>query len=407
MEKIILSHKANLIAVYGNDGFKKIHDALEQLANVSALETEIVYLDDKTSTKKHNLDPVKEANPELIQNFIETLCKTSDAEYLLIIGGHRIIPFSQLKDPTNPTQMVYSDAPYADTYQDDLRSPDISLGRMPDGAVTDPGLVLKQINTAIKHHKGVAAKTTDTTGVSAKTWENVSQELFKKIKDQTELILTPDWGLGNKVPEHINLGIIRPTKWQMERPAKVTEAIIKHVSSLVKKTLDPKAFTGRKFIYFNVHGSDETTEWVGEIMSQVKIEGEDCILIVYPDILKPETIKQANVENAIVFSEACFGAYTIGKVPDNSNALCLLNQGALCFVGSTAVAYGESRKSYPRWADVMVKYFFDFVKRNYSIGEAFQMAKQRYVGTERPFNREDLKTMFEFVLFGDPEIKLS
>jgi hypothetical protein len=70
------------------------------------------------------------------------------------------------------------------------------------------------------------------------------------------------------------------------------------------------------------------------------------------------------------------------------------------------VAFGEPRKAFPRWADVLAKYFFDFVKRNYDVGTAFQMAKQRYVGTERPFNREDVKTMLEFLLYGDPSVGL-
>jgi hypothetical protein len=65
-----------------------------------------------------------------------------------------------------------------------------------------------------------------------------------------------------------------------------------------------------------------------------------------------------------------------------------------------------SGEQYPRWADVMAKYFFDFVKRKYEVGTAFQMAKQRYVGTERPFNREDLKTMYEFLLLGDPSVAM-
>ncbi|NVM55237.1 MAG: hypothetical protein HWN66_16140 [Candidatus Helarchaeota archaeon] len=406
MEKIILSHKANLTQVYGNDGFNKIHKALEQLAEISQLETEIVYLDDKTSTQRHGLDPVTEQNTETIQKFIENLSKEYDSEYLLIIGGHRIIPFYELKDPTEAKEIVYSDAPYADVYYDELRSPDISLGRMPDGVVTDPSLLLKQIETATNLFKGIAKKTVDTTGVSAESWESVSQNLFSKIKQDTELILSPDWGLGNKVPDHINLGIIKPTKWQSQRPDSVTKAIIEHTSSLIKKVLDPKVFSSRKLIYFNVHGDDRVPEWVGEILSALKIEGEDCVLIVYPDILKPEIIKQANVQNAIIFTEACFGAYTINKTPDSSNALCFMNEGALCFVGSTAVAYGEPRKKYPRWADVMAKYFFDFVKRNYEMGTAFQMAKQRYIGTERPFNREDLKTMYEFQLYGDPSVTM-
>ncbi|MHA1650341.1 MAG: C25 family cysteine peptidase [Candidatus Helarchaeota archaeon] len=406
MEKCILSHKTNLTQIYGATGFKKIDKALKELAEVSPLETEIVYIDDKTSTQRHRLDPVSENDTDKIQTFIEKLCKQYDTEYLLVIGGHRIIPFYSLKDPTNPNQIVYSDAPYADIYYDDLRSPDVSMGRMPDGGVTDPSLLLNQIQTAIKYFKGITEKTNDTSGVSAKTWESVSHNLYKRIKKETELVLTPEYGLGKNVPEHINVAVLRPQKWQLERPASVTKAMIEHVSASVKKILDPKIFTGRKLIYFNVHGDDRVPEWMGDMMLRFTIEGEECILIVYPDILLPKIIKQANVKNAIVFTEACFGAYTIDKTPETSNALCFLNQGVLCFVGSTAVAYGEPRKRYPRWADVLAQYFFDFVKRKYEVGAAFQMAKQRYVGTERPFNREDLKTMYEFLLYGDPSVAM-
>ncbi len=406
MEKIILSHKANLTSVYGKDEFEKINKALEQLREASRQETQIVYIDDKASTQKHQLEPVKDKNTDAIAKFIEQLSKQYDSQYLLIVGGERIIPFAQLPDPTNPNEKLYSDAPYADIYFDEARSPDISLGRMPDGAVTDPSLLLTQIQTAINYFKGVTKKNIDVTGVAARSWEPVSVNLYKAIKEQNELILTPECGLGNKVPEHINLGIIKPTQWQTQRSDKVTQAIIKHVSALITKVIDPKTLSGRKLLYFNVHGADENSEWNGEIVSTTKIEGEECLLIVYPDILKPEVVKQANVQNAVIFTEACFGAYTVGKTPDTSNALCFLNKGALCFIGSTAVAYGEPRKAFPRWADVLAKYFFDFVKRNYDVGTAFQMAKQRYVGTERPFNREDSKTLLEFLLYGDPSIAM-
>jgi hypothetical protein len=344
MEKIILSHKGNLRKVYGAAGFNKIHVTLEELAQASQLETEIVYLDDAASTNKHQLDPVEENEAEEIRKFIESLCKQYDAEYLLLIGGHRIIPFYELKDPTDPNAIVYSDAPYADTYFDELRSPDISLGRMPDGNVTDPSLLLTQIQTAINYFKGITEKNADTTGVSAKSWESVSHQLYNKLKEETELILTPDYGLGNKIPDHINLAIIRPSRWQAQRPDTVTKAIIDHVSALITRTIDPQIFTGRKLIYFNVHGIDVSSEWSGDMLTSLQLEGEECILIVYPDILKPEILKQAEVKNAIVFTEACFGAYTVGKTPDTSNALCFLNKGVLCFVGSTAIAYGEPRK---------------------------------------------------------------
>ncbi len=406
MEKCILTHKANLIQVYGKEGFEKIHKAMGELAKVSRAETEIVFIDEAASVKAHKIDPVKESNPEKIQKAIETLCKQYDTEYLLLVGGNRIIPFHQLKDPTNPNEIVYSDAPYADIYFDDLRSPDISMGRMPDGGVKDPTLLLNQLQTAINYFKGVVKETVDTTGVSAKSWEKVSMRLYDKLKGETELILTPEYGLGTNVPEHINLAILRPEKWQYERPDSVTKAVIEHVSSLIKHKIDPQLLTGRKLLYFNIHGDDRVDPWMGDMMTSKKIEGEECIMIVYPDIVKPWVIKEAKVTNAIVFTEACYGAYTIDKTPETSNALCFLNQGVLCLVGSTAVAYGEPRKQYPRWADVLAKYFFDFIKRKYEVGTAFQMAKQRYVGTERPFNREDLKTMFEFLLLGDPSVAM-
>jgi hypothetical protein len=98
--------------------------------------------------------------------------------------------------------------------------------------------------------------------------------------------------------------------------------------------------------------------------------------------------------------------------------LKFLLKGAKCYVGSTALAFGFAREyegerlpstKYTFGADQLAKYFFMCVADGMPFGEALMKAKSLYYKRYLQNNvvdEVDEKTLLEFVLFGDPTLRV-
>ena len=145
-----------------------------------------------------------------------------------------------------------------------------------------------------------------------------------------------------------------------------------------------------------MHGADDTPYWYGDA-------GYEPL----PISLSAKTIGQGKVKDAIVFSEACYGAYAINKNPSDSIALRYLEQGTRAFLGSTAVSYGSSDQRLFA-ADMIAEKFLRMIKAGIRIGEALMKTKIEYFGDNYGDGSDDefdVKTLIEFVLYGDPTLK--
>ncbi|HID86635.1 MAG TPA: hypothetical protein EYP55_04550 [Anaerolineae bacterium] len=365
---LIISSQKRLRDKYGTDGLaqleaklKEYRAALENKAIASAL----VYVDDPASLNAFGLSPVDAGDAGAVKGLLDALEKALIAsdrplESVLILGGDTIVPFHRLDNPSyspgwDPDEKVLSDNPYAST-DDEVLIPERALGRMPDGKSDDVSLLLAQLDAAITHHTR-PARAFFNFGYSADVWQKASQAVYDTVGKLLFLRISP--------PK--TLDTFRD--WWLRR---------------------------RRFLYFNLHGSDRTPYWYGQRDAS------------YPVAFGPQVIEDAEVKGAVVFSEACYGAYIINKDPDDAISLKFMERGAACFVGSTKIAFGPSAPPSSE-ADLIGVYFLGNVKRGMPFGEALKEAKvafaQEMIRRQGGLDDDDEKTLLEFVLYGDPSLR--
>jgi len=239
---------------------------------------------------------------------------------------------------------VLSDNCYA-SLDADFLLPEVSIARFPDAGSADFLILLIGSLGDNKHLKG-------SIGYTAKVWIDASNAVYKTLPDREDILISPPMksiSLGNKISE-------------------------------------------KQFFYFNLHGSDTANPWYGQ-------EGGN-----YPVALIPENIKK--VKGGFVFSEACYGAYILNKKSEDSIALKFLKNGLSAFCGSTTIAYGPAAPPSTE-ADLLAKFYFQNLLNGKDAGNAFLKAKHQFfkemIKTQGFLDGDDKKTLYQFVLYGDPE----
>ena len=356
---LIISSKGQLIDKYGEDAFnqieQKINGYIQALSNVG-FTGYLIYVDDENCLSPYELNPVDPKDATKIKELIDDLDKKLVPNNFLILGGHSIIPFHIIDNPCGDDgdTQVYSDNPYT-SRDEDILIPERALGRLPDDSSTNVSFLislLEAITSRIKRAKKSSF------GISAKVWRWASESVYDAIKSGQELKLSPPVLSNNLQIDWIN---------------------------------------DKGYFYFNVHGSEETPNWYGQ---------ED---LRYPVAFSPDNLANANVENAVICTEACYGANIINKSVDEAISLKFLEKKAACFVGSTKIAYGPLSPPSTD-ADLIVLKFYEHIKEGLTFGEAFIRAKQDFaLETIRMYGYLDAtgkKTLLEFVMFADPLLKL-
>jgi hypothetical protein len=369
--ELIISSKKKLLDKYGSNNFLMIETALHKLIDAlknDGIDSLLIYIDDRDSLSRYRLQPVDPENPEKIKELLDNVQKGIEVsyrttiEYFLLIGGDDIVPFYRIPNPVygpngDSDKEIYSDNPYAST-DDEFLVPERAIGRIPDSNSNDPQFLLDQIENIINCHSH-NQKSGGNFGYSAEVWQEASKDVYQAMGSNQQLTYSP------------------PTI----------------ASNLSKKLLNQK-----KLLYFNLHGSPNTASWYGQP------NGRSTLTVAF----NANQLDVIDVEKAIVFCEACYGAHIFGKEVDASIPLKFLEQNAECFVGSTMIAYGSIVPPISA-ADVLAKYFFQYVKEGLPYGMAFLNAKQDYAKKMIRLglfhvDEVDAKTLLEFVLFGDPSL---
>lgn len=302
---------------------------------------------------KKALNEIKGANVIDItpEDLSDIVFDSEKEDSFLIVGGHKLFPFYEVDNPTTDgDRIVWTDNFYGST-DDDPLLPERAMGRLPDGRDLD--FLLIQI-AKVRETQNKSIPNEATFGLSTAVWEDTSRNIYKIISDN-ELLLSP---------------------------AETTDTI--------------KIEENTEILYFNLHGSNRTNKWYGQ--------GG----IRYPVALTPLNIP--DLRDAIVFTEACYGAYTIDKEISESLALTFIQAGTRCFVGSTTVAYGP-RVPPPTEADLLASLFFHEILKGNKFGFALLNAKHEFfkimIDKQGFLNGDDKKTLLQFVLYGNPEDRLS
>jgi len=137
---------------------------------------------------------------------------------------------------------------------------------------------------------------------------------------------------------------------------------------------------------FNLHGSDEGHAWYGQ-------QGWD-----YPEAFKKELLP-LNGGYALL-TEACYGARPLYS---DSIVVNAIENNCIAFVGSTKIAYGYADGDLC-CADVIAQNFTKGIAGGMTAGNAFLGALSAL--SSAWMGEQDIKTMAEFALYGDPSVTL-
>jgi len=358
--ELIITHQRRLTVKHGLATWEQIKDALDSYLDVIAStgnNAELLFLDD--------LGDENSTLPRAIKTKLQELIIKNEAASVLFLGGDDVIPFYRLPDQTPDEDLdkyILSDSYYVDFNESEHDHwPEIATGRMPDGS--DGQLLIKMLyNAADAHRNGGIKLSNQHLGFSTDTWLSASQIIYRRV-DLTGKTLhaSPPTGLAD------------------------FDGLIGNGTR-----------SAGSLLFFNVHGHRSQPVWWGEqkFLSVVPLKTE---LVNY------DSMKKSDLSNSVILCEACHGAAIAGRKPENSLALCALQQGALGFFGCTAKSYAvtlpSGKPSGVSGVDaVFAALIFNLLKDKRCFGEALCDAKQRHTF----HNAFDEKNLLGIVLLGDP-----
>lgn len=286
--------------------------------------------------------------------------------YLLIVGDNSVIPSIEWDNETGDgDETILSDLPYI---SHELESPweedpndfeDICVtGRIPTRAENGFIEAIKYFNNTLGYKPYAKPKTF---AYSAKQWIVTSKQEFAHLSPF--MITSPEYTSDRNTAQRQNLKLIRG--------------------------IDDSC----NLLCFNLHGSDTSHNWYGQLGNS------------YPIALDGGVITYQRKTPFAVCTEACYGARPIIN-PNGKESIVVhtLTNGALSFVGSSRIAYGCVNGGMS-CADVIAYNYTKNVAVGETFGESFLRALNA-VYNDGDMDEEEIKTLAEFALYGDPSLRL-
>ncbi|PWH16874.1 MAG: hypothetical protein DDG59_08720, partial [Anaerolineae bacterium] len=447
---VALSNQSELMRHLGEAYTKDILQAVARLLDaVQAAKgwRGILYLVDQgltVSSQKnpHRIEPISQNDPWAIKRGLQQLDSllAKQGEMIgavLIVGPHEIIPFHRLPNPLEDGDAeVFSDNPYGSRDENYLVM-DWPVGRLPCSLhhPEDWLVLLENLTKPYRKVSGSKAKprgyakslaplwswiqyllalfqptsyTFSAFGYTAAAWRFASFAVFRQIGNPQAMLISPQLVKKMSPAETAKRRLVRHTKaiGTLETVATMPQAKSQSLLATTAQIRLPAATAG----YFNLHGLCDAPEWFGQ---SDPTEGDSNLVASgdHPVALQPGDIllnPEANLE--IIFSEACFGAYTLEKDATNSIALAFLKKGCRAFVGSTSTSYGSNGTPLIA-ADFLAYEFWKNLRQGLPVGECLRQAKlsmaKELSKTYGYLDGEDQKTLTSFVLYGDPLAQVS
>jgi hypothetical protein len=330
---------------------------------------------------------------------------------LLIVGGSEVVPFHNLPNPVDDADLdVASDNPYA-TRDENYFIPEWPVGRLPGGEGNDPWLLLHTLQQFIQHHQQKTqwkpwyqrwwknlleklghnpGRTKPSLGYTAAIWRRVAGSVFRPIGEGRALLVSPPVQVCDSSPSQ--------TESENQKLSSPGGKLKNKKNTRLDLHLCPS-----RLGYFNLHGLQDAIEWYGHRDPFETNDGPD-----YPVALRPKDI-EIHLNNGrapqVVFSEACYGAYILGRSVEESIILKFLASGSQAVVGATCTAYGTVTSPLTA-ADLLGYSFWNFIEQGLPAGEALRQAKFHLAhemhSRQGYLDGEDQKTLISFVLYGDP-----
>jgi len=368
--KMVVTHAGALKSKYGAQGLAKIRGALDAMVAADAergLTTRVVAIDSSKDMSGYGKPTGLPATRSEAKAAIDALYKRERPDYIMILGGLDVIPLQLLANPvyspggdddrTVPSDLPYAcDAPYGRD-PNHFIGPTRVVGRLPDiVAARDPAYLLKLLRTSTGAVTRTPGEYQHCFGLSAQVWQaSTALSLNNLFGKSAEMKTCPPAG----------------PSWSAAQLAPRTH-------------------------FINCHGAQRAPAYYGQPKSGKELFPEADLARLLPGKITTGTVLAA---------ECCYGAelYDPAKAAGQTGiAYTYLGEGAYGVFGSTTIAYGPSSGNGS--ADLVCQYFLHAVMQGASLGRAALEARQRFAQQYSHLAPEDLKTIAQFYLLGDPSI---
>ena len=375
-DKLLVTHGAALRRKYGAAGAARVRAALDALVKADRrrhLVSRVLLLDNASTMRALRVPRVADGDWTATLKAVDAAAERYQPAYLALVGATDVVPQAQLRNPLYPDDddpYVPSDLPFAcdlpDTFAGtgttrldpaQLLSVTRVVGRIPDvvGA-TDPEVLLANLAVAATYEQHPPTAYQKVFALSAAVWRGStvrSVDLLPGPAPTTDL--SP------------------PAKAPWKKP---------DLSGLTH--------------FVNCHGGDFTPDWYGQQDSHAPV---DVVA------LRPEDVDGRIRRGTVVVAECCYGAMHQAPAAMGGRLPMLwayLRSGAYAGVGSSTTAYGPADGN--GQADLICRYALEGMLGGASTGRALLDARQRYVRETGAMGPEDLKTIAQFDLLGDPSL---
>lgn len=366
IDKVVISNLSALQKKYGAPGATAIKAALARLIAADlarGLQTQVVEIDNAAQMTAFGAAVVvSETDQRGAKTAVDAICKAVLPDYLLLLDGPDVIPHIELNritgitdsDASVPSDLPYaSAAPFSRTANAYLAVTRV-VGRLPvPPGTTDENILIQLIDISIAHASRPAENHAAFFAISCDVWR-VSTQL----------------SLSNLFGTHMGM----------------------HVAPNDTHTrIDPNLTRLTHFI--NCHGASNDWRFYGQGAGR------------YPVAMESNGVAGHLASGVIVAAECCYGAQLYNHVLAGwPQPICMtyLRGGAAAFVGSTNIAYGPPAANGE--ADLICQFFLEEALKGASTGRAMLQARQRFVAGQVMSVATNLKTLAQFVLYGDPSL---
>jgi hypothetical protein len=376
IDKLIVTNHSVLARKYVRS-LRHVMAAVRDLIDADArrdVTTALVALDDPRAMRRYRVRPVERAE-DCKQNkeAIDGLYHAVVPDYLMILGAIDVVPHQDLQNPLYSADLeaeesdsdyhAWGDLPYAcdEPYGREIarfRRPTRIVGRLPDvTGGSDARYLVRLLTLASGYRSRPRDQYRSCFGISALAWEASSALSMKNLfGDADDLVTSP------RGDSHL-----------------------------------AKAAVRRRTHFFNCHGAEADTSFYGEDPKT----GDQPVALDARYLAAARRIS----EGTVVAAECCYGAELFDPSASGQLGICntYLRRGAYGFFGSSTTSWGPEEGN--GQADLICQYFLERVLRGASLGRAALEARQRFVQSAGVLEPQDLKTLAQFSLMGDPSVQ--
>lgn len=381
--KLSVTVKRRLEHKYKPAALKQIDDAIEDWKTADrerGIQTVHVAVDDSAAMRRVWRDYFPKAprvrpvsgriTAPKVKRVIDNLWKRLEPDYLVLFGGHDIVPMFVVNNPHYAPRGDYdkkvpTDSPYASSFPSYL-VPDRVVGRIPDVVSEgDPAWLVDYLKTAPSWKSRRARFYEKMYAICTVEWKDPAKKCMRYIpKPASDLLISP------------------PTR---------------DISTSARNRLSARLHM------IQCHGNTNDATFYGKRSAGRFLQA-----------IKSATLGSRLKPATVVATWCCYGAQVFS--PQHSRgkkrkqwpvASTYLRNGALGYVGSTVMTLHDP--SSMLLADSIVAEYLHSVMHGASIGRAFLDAKQIYLrrlifDQHYGLDEGDEKTLIEYVLLGDPSI---